>query len=501
VLDAGDSHHEPDAPTGIPAALRRESDILVHPVFRTYHSETQMLRYLRRLADRDLALDRTMIPLGSCTMKLNATTEMAPITWPEFASIHPFAPLDQAAGYVELFAELERALCEITGYDAVSLQPNAGSQGELAGLLAIRAYHEARGDGGRAVCLIPSSAHGTNAASAVMAGMRVVVVACDDDGNVDFDDLKAKAHEHAADLAALMVTYPSTHGVFEAHIGDVCDVVHECGGQVYLDGANLNALVGVAKPGAFGADVSHLNLHKTFCIPHGGGGPGVGPVAVRAHLAPFLPRHVAGAPWGSAGILPISAAYVMLMGPDGLRRATEVAILNANYVAARLRSHYPVLYTGPSGMVAHECILDLRPITQTTGVTVDDVAKRLIDYGFHAPTMSFPVAGTLMVEPTESEDLAEIDRFCDAMIAIRDEIRAVEQGEWPLEQSPLRRAPHTAVDVIADDWNRPYPRTLGALPRGVDAASKYWPPVSRIDAAYGDRNLMCSCPPLAAYEE
>jgi glycine cleavage system P protein (glycine dehydrogenase) len=498
VLGARDPQ---DAPEGIPAALRRESDILVHPVFRTYHSETQMLRYLRRLADRDLALDRTMIPLGSCTMKLNATTEMAPITWPEFASIHPFAPLDQATGYLELFAELERALCEITGYDAVSLQPNAGSQGELAGLLAIRAYHEARGDGDRAVCLIPSSAHGTNAASAVMAGMRVVVVACDDDGNVDFDDLKAKAHEHAADLAALMVTYPSTHGVFEAHIGDVCDVVHECGGQVYLDGANLNALVGIAKPGAFGADVSHLNLHKTFCIPHGGGGPGVGPVAVRAHLAPFLPRHISGAPWGSAGILPISAAYVMLMGPDGLVRATEVAILNANYVAARLRSQYPVLYTGPSGMVAHECILDMRPITQATGVTVDDVAKRLIDYGFHAPTMSFPVAGTLMVEPTESEDLAEIDRFCDAMIAIRDEIRAVERGEWAVDDSPLRRAPHTASDAMADDWNRPYPRALGALPSGVDPASKYWPPVSRIDAAYGDRNLVCSCPPLSAYED
>jgi glycine dehydrogenase len=485
------------APVGIPAALRRTAEILVHPVFRTYHSETQMLRYLRRLADRDLALDRTMIPLGSCTMKLNATTEMAPITWPEFADIHPFAPTEQAAGYAELFADLEAALCEITGYDAVSLQPNAGSQGELAGLLAIRAYHAQRGEGRRTVCLIPSSAHGTNAASAVMAGMRVVVVACDDDGNVDFDDLKAKAHEHAADLAALMVTYPSTHGVFEAHIGDVCDVVHECGGQVYLDGANLNALVGLARPGRFGADVSHLNLHKTFCIPHGGGGPGVGPVAVRAHLAPFLPRHVAGAPWGSAGILPISAAYIMLMGPDGLLRATQVAILNANYVARRLRDHYPVLYTGPGGMVAHECILDLRPITQATGVTVDDVAKRLIDHGFHAPTVSFPVAGTLMVEPTESEDLAELDRFCDAMIAIRVEIAAVERGEWPLDESPLRRAPHPAADVVADEWTRPYPRELAAFPAGVDPAGKYWPPVSRVDAAYGDRHLVCSCPPLS----
>jgi glycine dehydrogenase len=486
---------------GVPEALRRRSDILVHPVFRTYHSETQMLRYLRRLADRDLALDRTMIPLGSCTMKLNATTEMAPITWPEFADLHPFAPADQAEGYAELFSELEAALCEITGYDAVSLQPNAGSQGELAGLLAIRAYHAQRGEGDRTVCLIPSSAHGTNAASAVMAGMRVVVVACDDDGNVDFDDLKAKAHEHAGDLAALMVTYPSTHGVFEAHIGDVCDVVHECGGQVYLDGANLNALVGLARPGRFGADVSHLNLHKTFCIPHGGGGPGVGPVAVRAHLAPCLPRHVAGAPWGSAGILPISAAYVMLMGPDGLLRATQVAILNANYVARRLGDHYRVLYTGPGGMVAHECILDLRPITQATGVSVDDVAKRLIDHGFHAPTVSFPVAGTLMVEPTESEDLAELDRFCDAMIAIRAEIAAVERGEWPLDQSPLRLAPHPAADVVADEWTRPYSREVAAFPSGVDPAGKYWPPVSRVDAAYGDRNLVCSCPPLSDYEE
>ncbi|HEX9505842.1 MAG TPA: aminomethyl-transferring glycine dehydrogenase, partial [Acidimicrobiia bacterium] len=480
-------------------AMARTSEILTHPVFRTYHSETQMLRYLRRLSDRDLALDRTMIPLGSCTMKLNATTEMLPITWPGFADVHPFAPFDQTAGYQELFRELEAALCEITGYDAVSLQPNAGSQGELAGLLAIRAYHGARGEGARTACLIPESAHGTNAASAVMAGMKVLVVACDDDGNIDFDDLKAKAHEHAADLAALMVTYPSTHGVFETNIREVCDVVHECGGQVYLDGANLNALVGLAKPGTFGADVSHLNLHKTFCIPHGGGGPGVGPVAVRGHLAEYLPRHIAAAPWGSAGILPISTAYVMLMGADGLKHATEVAILAANYVAARLDAHYPVLYTGPGGMVAHECILDLRPITQRTGVTVDDVAKRLVDHGFHAPTVSFPVAGTLMVEPTESEDLGELDRFCDAMIAIRDEIRAVEAGEWSVEDSPLRHAPHPAADVAVDDWDRCYSREQGAFPGGTAIGDKYWPPVSRIDSAYGDRNLMCSCPPVSAF--
>ena len=485
----------------LPNELRRTSDILTHPVFRTYHSETQMLRYLRRLADRDLALDRTMIPLGSCTMKLNGTTEMTPITWPAFADMHPFAPEGQATGYRELFDELERALCEITGYDAVSLQPNAGSQGELAGLLAIRAYHASRGEQARTVCLIPESAHGTNAASAVMAGMRVIVVRCDDDGNIDFDDLKAKAHEHAADLSALMITYPSTHGVFEANVRDVCALVHECGGQVYLDGANLNALVGVAKPGKFGADVSHLNLHKTFCIPHGGGGPGVGPVAVRAHLAPFLPKHVSGAPWGSAGILPISAAYIMLMGAEGLTRATHVAILNANYAAARLREHYPVLYTGPDGLVAHECILDLRPITQSTGVTAEDVAKRLIDFGFHAPTLSFPVAGTLMVEPTESEDLAEIDRFCDAMIAIRTEIRAIEAGEWAADASPLRNAPHPAADVATDTWDRPYSREQAAFPASSAQGDKYWPPVSRIDGAYGDRNLMCSCPPLSAYED
>ena len=502
VFDASVAVPTDRAASVVPSALRRTSEILVHPVFRTYHSETQMLRYLRRLADRDLALDRTMIPLGSCTMKLNATTEMIPVTWPEFSEMHPFAPVDQAAGYAELFADLEAALCEITGYDAVSLQPNAGSQGELAGLLAIRSFHASRGEGLRTVCLIPESAHGTNAASAVMAGMSVVVVKCDDDGNVDFDDLKAKANAHAADLAALMVTYPSTHGVYEANIRDVCAVVHECGGQVYLDGANLNALVGVAKPGRFGADVSHLNLHKTFCIPHGGGGPGVGPVAVRSHLAAHLPEHVSGAPYGSAGILPISATYVKMMGGAGLARATQIAILTANYVARRLHEHYPVLYAGPDGLVAHECILDLRPITQATGVNVDDVAKRLVDFGFHAPTVSFPVAGTLMVEPTESEDLAELDRFCDAMIAIREEIRAVERGEWAVDASPLRGAPHTSADVATDAWDRAYPRDLAAFPAGTErAGDKYWPPVGRIDGAYGDRNLMCSCPPLSEYED
>ena len=499
----------------IPEHLRRTSPILEHPVFHRYHSETEMLRYLRRLADRDLALDRTMIPLGSCTMKLNATTEMIPVTWPEFGNVHPFAPSEQTAGYRELFTELEAWLCEITGYDAVSLQPNAGSQGELAGLLAIRAYHRARGDTGRDVCLIPASAHGTNAASAAMAGMKVVVVACDDDGNVDYDDLKTKAHDNADRLAALMVTYPSTHGVFEHRIGDICAVVHEFGGQVYLDGANLNALVGVAKPGKFGADVSHLNLHKTFCIPHGGGGPGVGPVAVRAHLAPFLPNHgqvaeagpvgglgvISAAPWGSAAILPISWTYIAMMGADGLLEATQVAILNANYVARRLAPHYPVLYSGPEGMVAHECILDLRPITQATGVTVEDVAKRLIDYGFHAPTMSFPVAGTLMVEPTESESLAELDRFCDAMVAIRDEIRKVEAGDWSVDDSPLRYAPHPAADVATDDWDRPYRRDDAAFPTAALRDDKYWPPVSRIDNAYGDRNVMCECPPVSAYAD
>jgi glycine dehydrogenase len=499
---------------GIPAGERRTSEYLTHPVFHEHRSETEMLRYLRRLADKDVALDRAMIPLGSCTMKLNATTEMVPVTWPEFADVHPFAPLDQAEGYLELIHELEAMLGEMTGYDAVSLQPNAGSQGELAGLLAIRAYHRSRGDEQRDVCLIPSSAHGTNAASAAMAGMRVVVVACDDRGNVDVDDFRSKAAEHGERLAALMVTYPSTHGVFESRITEICDLVHEHGGQVYVDGANLNALVGVARPGWFGGDVSHLNLHKTFCIPHGGGGPGVGPVAARAHLAPFLPNHpaateagpstgpgpVSAAPWGSAGILPISYTYAKLMGADGLRRATEVAILSANYIAARLADDYPVLYTGEHGRVAHECIVDVRGITRDTGVTVDDVAKRLIDYGFHAPTMSFPVAGTLMIEPTESESLAEIDRFCEAMISIKREIDRVASGEWPLADSPLRHAPHTAEDLLGGDWDRTYSREQAAYPVPALRLAKYWPPVSRIDGGYGDRHLVCACPPPEALE-
>jgi glycine dehydrogenase len=494
----------------LPVELVRTDAFCTHPVFREHRSETAMMRYLRRLADRDLALDRSMIPLGSCTMKLNATSEMEPITWPEFARIHPFAPLDQAAGYQELIADLERWLVEITGYAAVSLQPNAGSQGELAGLLAIRGYHHGNGHTDRDVCLIPSSAHGTNAASAVMAGMRVVVVDCDDAGNVDVADLEAKIADHRDRLAALMITYPSTHGVFEETVTDVCATVHNAGGQVYLDGANLNALVGLARPGRFGADVSHLNLHKTFCIPHGGGGPGVGPVAVGDHLAPFLPNHpltpeagpaagpgpVSGAPWGSAGILPIAWAYIAMMGSEGLQRATEVAILGANHIAGRLQPHFPVLYTGRGGLVAHECIVDLRPLTKATGVSVDDVAKRLIDYGFHAPTMSFPVAGTLMIEPTESEDLAEIDRFCDAMVAIRTEIDRVASGEWPRDDNPLANAPHTVDCLTTADWDHPYRRSVGAFPGPGRRSDRYWPPVRRIDGGYGDRNLVCSCPPV-----
>ncbi len=507
TLPAGES-------SAIPPALGRTSDYLTHPVFSAHRSETEMLRYLRSLSDKDVALDRSMIPLGSCTMKLNATTEMAAVTWPEFAALHPFVPLDQAEGYRELIQSLERWLAEITGYDAVSLQPNAGSQGELAGLLAIRGYHVSNGQAERDVCLIPSSAHGTNAASAVMAGMRVVVVACDDEGNVDVADLEAQVTAHATDLAALMVTYPSTHGVFEERITEICDLVHQAGGQVYVDGANLNALVGVARPGWFGGDVSHLNLHKTFCIPHGGGGPGVGPVAARAHLAPFLPNHpltpeagpasgpgpVSGAPWGSASILPISWAYIALMGPDGLRRATEVAILNANYVAARLARAYPVLYTGDHDRVAHECILDLREITRVSGVTVDDVAKRLVDFGFHAPTMSFPVAGTLMVEPTESESRAELDRFIEAMLAIREEIAAIERGSVAHADSALAHAPHTAEDLLVAEWPHPYTREEAAYPVPGLRRDKYWPPVSRIDGGYGDRNLMCSCPPPEAFQ-
>jgi glycine dehydrogenase len=500
-----------------PAGLTRTSPFLAHPVFNRYHSETAMLRYLRRLADEDIALDRSMIPLGSCTMKLNAAAEMEAISWPEFAGLHPFAPAEQAAGYRQLIGELSAALLEITGYDAVSLQPNAGSQGELAGLLAIRAYHRSAGQPERTVCLIPESAHGTNAASAVLAGLSVVVVKCGADGAIDLGDLRAKLAAHEGKVAAIMVTYPSTNGVFEETISAVCAAVHEAGGQVYVDGANLNALVGLAKPGKFGADVSHLNLHKTFCIPHGGGGPGVGPVAARAHLAPFLPgpafaadaaladetghgHPVAAAPYGSAGILPISWAYVKMMGADGLRRATQVAILSANYVARRLTEHYPVLYTGRGGLVAHECILDLRPITAETGITAEDVAKRLIDYGFHAPTMSFPVAGTLMVEPTESEDLAELDRFCDAMIAIRHEIELVAAGEFDAADNPLKNAPHTASMLISGDWKHAYDRETAAYPAGGDRRAKYWPPVRRIDQAYGDRNLMCACPPPEAFE-
>ena len=496
----------------LPDWAARTSEYLTHPVFHAHRSETAMLRYLRRLSDMDLALDRSMIPLGSCTMKLNATTEMEAVTWPEFAGIHPFAPAEDTAGYRELIESLSAWLCEITGYAAVSLQPNAGSQGELAGLLAIRAYHRANGDENRTVCLIPASAHGTNAASAVMAGMKVVVVGTATTGDIDMADLRAKIDKHAAELAAIMVTYPSTHGVYEDTITELADLVHAAGGQVYVDGANLNALVGVARPGAFGGDVSHLNLHKTFCIPHGGGGPGVGPVAVAAHLAPYLPNHplvagagpdtgigaIAAAPFGSASILPISWAYVRMMGAAGLRRATLTAVAAANYIARRLDEHYPVLYTGAGGFVAHECILDLRPITASAGVTVDDVAKRLADYGFHAPTMSFPVAGTLMVEPTESEDLAEIDRFCDAMIAIKGEIDRVGAGEWPVTDNPLRGAPHTAAE-LAGDWPHPYSRAEAVFPAGVSPAHKYFPPVGRIDGAFGDRNLVCSCPSPEAY--
>ncbi|MEU9025888.1 aminomethyl-transferring glycine dehydrogenase [Actinomadura sp. NPDC048394] len=504
------------AQEAVPDGLRRESPYLTHPVFHAHRSETAMLRYLRKLQDKDIALDRSMIPLGSCTMKLNATAEMEPITWPEFANVHPFAPIDQAAGYVELIGELEDALAEITGYAKVSVQPNAGSQGELAGLLAIRGYHASRGDEHRDVCLIPSSAHGTNAASAVMAGMRVVVVKCDEGGNVDLDDLHAKIAKHGDRLAAIMVTYPSTHGVFEESITDVCAAVHAAGGQVYVDGANLNALVGLARPGEFGSDVSHLNLHKTFCIPHGGGGPGVGPIGVREHLAPFLPNHplreeagpagtgvgpISAAPWGSAGILPISWAYIAMMGPDGLRAATEGAIIGANYLAARLGPHYPILYTGRNGLVAHECIADLRKITKETGITAEDVAKRLIDYGFHAPTLSFPVAGTLMIEPTESEDLAELDRFCDAMIEIRREIQRVADGGYDREDNPLKNAPHTAACLVSDDWKHAYTRDEAAYPVPALRETKYWPPVRRIDQAYGDRNLVCSCPPPEAFED
>ncbi len=488
----------------------RTSEFLTHPAFTRYRTETSMMRYLRVLADKDIALDRSMIPLGSCTMKLNAAAEMESITWPEFAHQHPFAPASDTPGLRRLIADLQTWLVQMTGYDAVSLQPNAGSQGEYAGLLAIHAYHASRGEPQRDVCLIPSSAHGTNAASAALAGMRVVVVACRDNGDVDLDDLRAKVSEHTERLSTLMITYPSTHGVYEHDIAEICAAVHDAGGQVYVDGANLNALVGLARPGKFGGDVSHLNLHKTFCIPHGGGGPGVGPVAARSHLAPFLPGHplapelpqgppVSSAPYGSASILPITWAYIRMMGAPGLRAASLVAIASANYIARRLDEYYPVLYTGENGMVAHECILDLRPITKSTGVTVDDVAKRLADYGFHAPTMSFPVAGTLMVEPTESESLAEIDAFCDAMIAIRSEIENVAAGLWSVEDNPLRGAPHTAECLVVDKWEHPYSREQAAYPLGREFRPKVWPPVRRIDGAYGDRNLVCSCPPVEAY--
>jgi glycine dehydrogenase len=501
--DAPDGLGFKPASIGIPPQLVRSSSYLTHPVFSTHRSETAMMRYLKYLADKDYALDRGMIPLGSCTMKLNAATEMAAVSWPEFADIHPFAPESSTAGYRELIGQLERWLADVTGYDEVSLQPNAGSQGELAGLLAIRGYHRARGDLGRTVCLIPSSAHGTNAASAVLAGMRVVVVECDELGNVDLGDLRAKVAAHADELAALMVTYPSTHGVYEHEIRAIADAVHEAGGQVYVDGANLNALLGYARFGDFGGDVSHLNLHKTFCIPHGGGGPGVGPVAAKAHLAPYLPRGdrnpVSAAPYGSPGILPISWSYVRMMGADGLQAATGAAVLSANYIAARLRDHYPVLYTGDNGLVAHECILDLRPLRERTGVTVDDVAKRLIDYGFHAPTMSFPVPGTLMVEPTESEDLPELDRFVEAMIAIHAEAEAVGAGEWPASDNPLVNAPHTAEVAVATEWTHPYARETAVYPVPGLVHRKYWPPVRRIDQAYGDRNLFCACPPVEAF--
>lgn len=503
-----------EAGAGLPAGTVRTTPILSHPIFSSVQSETDMLRYLRKLADKDLALDRSMIPLGSCTMKLNATAEMLPITWPEFALIHPFAPAGQTAGYRELIDRLSAALCEITGYDNISLQPNSGAQGEYAGLLAIRGYHQARGDHQRNVCLIPSSAHGTNPASAQLAGMEVVVVASDADGNVDLADLRAKIEQVGDRLAALMITYPSTHGVFEEAVTEICERVHAAGGQVYLDGANMNAMVGVAKPGKFGSDVSHLNLHKTFCIPHGGGGPGVGPVAVRAHLAPYLPGvvneqgkldgqakvgPVSAAPFGSAGILAIPFVYIALMGAEGLRRATEVAILNANYVAARLREHYPVLYAGRHGRVAHECILDVRPLKDTSGVSAEDIAKRLMDYGFHAPTMSFPVAGTLMVEPTESEGLPELERFIDAMIAIRAEIAQIERGERDREDNVLKNAPHTAQMLLAEEWHHDYPRQQAAYPVASLRETKYWPPVARVDNAYGDRNLVCACLPIEAY--
>jgi glycine dehydrogenase len=503
----------------IPTGLRRTSAYLTHPVFNRYHSETGMLRYIRQLSDKDLALDRSMIPLGSCTMKLNATSEMIPITWPEFANVHPFAPADQLKGYALLDEQLREWLCQATGYAGISLQPNAGSQGEYAGLLVIKAFHEAKGQGHRNICLIPSSAHGTNPASAQMVGMQVVVTACDAQGNVDMNDLKAKCEQHSANLAAVMITYPSTHGVFETQVKALCELVHQHGGRVYVDGANMNALVGVAAPGEFGGDVSHLNLHKTFCIPHGGGGPGVGPVCVVEDLVPYLPGHATGglkvngvgavsaAPLGNAAVLPISWMYCRMMGAEGLKHATEAAILAANYISRRLADHYPTLYAsaganGKAGHVAHECILDLRGLKDTSGVMAEDVAKRLMDYGFHAPTLSFPVANTLMVEPTESETLEEIDRFIDAMIAIREEVRLIENGVWPQDNNPLKHAPHTAASLMGEDWHRPYSREVGAAQAGRPLSSvKYWPQVGRVDNVYGDRNLFCSCVPMSDYAE
>ncbi|WP_025554440.1 aminomethyl-transferring glycine dehydrogenase [Vibrio parahaemolyticus] len=496
----------------IPEALRRTSEYLTHPVFNTYHSETQMMRYLKQLENKDFSLTHGMIPLGSCTMKLNAAAEMIPITWPEFGSIHPFAPAEQAAGYAALAKDLKEKLCEITGYDAFSLQPNSGASGEYAGLIAIQRYHESRREGHRNVCLIPSSAHGTNPATASMVSMKVVVVKCDDEGNIDIDDLAAKIEKHKDNLSSIMITYPSTHGVYEEKVKEVCEMVHAAGGQVYLDGANMNAQVGLTSPGFIGSDVSHLNLHKTFCIPHGGGGPGMGPIGVKSHLAPFLPGHiengvegedfaVSAADFGSASILPISWAYIAMMGEAGLSNATKVAILNANYVMERLRPHYPVLYRGKNGRVAHECIIDIRPLKEETGISEEDIAKRLMDYGFHAPTMSFPVAGTLMVEPTESEDLAELNRFCDAMISIREEMTKVKNGEWPLENNPLVNAPHTQVDLSAEEWDRPYSRELGCFPSKATKSWKYWPTVNRVDNVYGDRNLICSCPSIDNYED
>jgi len=501
------------AENGLPASMVRKSNYLQHPVFNSHHSETQMLRYIRKLESRDLSLTRSMIPLGSCTMKLNATSELYPVTWREFGSIHPFAPTTQTTGYQELFSDLENYLAECTGFNRVSLQPNSGAQGEYAGLLVIRKYHHSRGDGHRDVCLIPKSAHGTNPASAVMAGLKVVVVECDTNGNINVDDLKAKAKEHSAKLSCLMVTYPSTHGVFESSITEICDVIHSNGGQVYMDGANMNAQIGLCKPGEFGPDVCHLNLHKTFCIPHGGGGPGMGPIGVQKHLAPFLPGHplvatggteaigpVSAAPWGSASILPISLMYIYMMGHEGLTHATKVAILNANYIAKRLDAYYPVLYKGLSNLVAHECIVDLRQLKAKSGIEVDDIAKRLMDYGFHAPTVSFPVPGTMMIEPTESEDLDEIERFCDAMIAIKKEIEAIENGEYPKDNNPLKNAPHTAEVVTGDSWDRPYSRQVAAYPVGWVRENKFWPHVSRVDNAYGDRNLICTCAPIESYQ-